>query len=475
MTGTIYQGYIKDDQGNIIEGASVEVRDQDTNTIVDLWSNRATTSTKSNPTTTDSNGYFFFYRTAGRYKITVTSDSYSAVFNNVPIGNAQERDTGINAGQIPLVDDLADIALSGEYDDLLNAPALGSAAFLVAGTGGGEVRTNSQNDSRFFRIDQNLNEGVASAMRANLALGTAALVNSDQNVGTTSNVTFAQLNVDNIRIDGNTISSTNTDGNITIDPAGTGTIELVGATNVTGAISATGELIQYGQGASAYQYVNRTNTSDIQTKYYQVDATGITTSRGTSTGSYAHVTDSGNYDLWLSSLSSGGTGGKIVLDADNVQANGAISATQGATLATSSGNVGVGSASPFGLLHLYQTGNTILSFANAETGNTSSDGTWLYIGAATKAFNIQNQESDSTIRHLIGSAEVTRTLAAGFEVTGAISATTQIKPGSYTVATLPTATGAGAIIYVSDEAGGATIAFSDNTNWRRVSDRAIVS
>lgn len=46
---------------------------------------------------------------------------------------------------------------------------------------------------------------------------------------------------------------------------------------------------------------------------------------------------------------------------------------------------------------------------------------------------------------------------------------------SYTVATLPSASTAAQIIYVSDEAGGATLAFSDGTNWRRVTDRAIVS
>ncbi|MHA2388099.1 MAG: beta strand repeat-containing protein [Candidatus Hodarchaeales archaeon] len=34
---------------------------------------------------------------------------------------------------------------------------------------------------------------------------------------------------------------------------------------------------------------------------------------------------------------------------------------------------------------------------------------------------------------------------------------------------------AGGFIYVSDETGGATMAFSDGTNWRRVQDRAIVS
>lgn len=47
---------------------------------------------------------------------------------------------------------------------------------------------------------------------------------------------------------------------------------------------------------------------------------------------------------------------------------------------------------------------------------------------------------------------------------------------SYTVATLPNATEFEAhTIYVSDETGGATLAFSDGTNWRRVQDRVVVS
>jgi hypothetical protein len=46
---------------------------------------------------------------------------------------------------------------------------------------------------------------------------------------------------------------------------------------------------------------------------------------------------------------------------------------------------------------------------------------------------------------------------------------------SYTVATLPTTATAGAMIYVSNESGGAVPAFWDGTNWRRMTDRAIVS
>lgn len=46
---------------------------------------------------------------------------------------------------------------------------------------------------------------------------------------------------------------------------------------------------------------------------------------------------------------------------------------------------------------------------------------------------------------------------------------------SHTVATLPAANPAGGLVYVSDESGGPVVAFSDGTDWRRVTDRAVVS
>lgn len=46
---------------------------------------------------------------------------------------------------------------------------------------------------------------------------------------------------------------------------------------------------------------------------------------------------------------------------------------------------------------------------------------------------------------------------------------------SYTVATLPEVPSEPGLIFVSDETGGAVPAFSDGTNWRRVTDRTIVS
>ena len=60
------------------------------------------------------------------------------------------------------------------------------------------------------------------------------------------------------------------------------------------------------------------------------------------------------------------------------------------------------------------------------------------------------------------------------DVSGNIILSGVLYLGTYTVSTLPTATVRG-FIFVSDETGGATTAFSDGTNWRRSQDRAIVA
>jgi len=55
------------------------------------------------------------------------------------------------------------------------------------------------------------------------------------------------LNVDNITIDLNTISTTNADGDLTLDPNGTGSIVLSAATSITGDITHTGTQTTSGQ------------------------------------------------------------------------------------------------------------------------------------------------------------------------------------------------------------------------------------
>lgn len=48
-------------------------------------------------------------------------------------------------------------------------------------------------------------------------------------------------------------------------------------------------------------------------------------------------------------------------------------------------------------------------------------------------------------------------------------------PKIYAVADLPTANVTDTLVRVSDETGGFVLAFWDGTDWRRVTDRAVVS
>jgi hypothetical protein len=64
--------------------------------------------------------------------------------------------------------------------------------------------------------------------------------------------------------------------------------------------------------------------------------------------------------------------------------------------------------------------------------------------------------------------------AAGFE--GAMTATGPIKLQSYPKAAVPpAAANPGALIYVSDAATGATVCYSNGTNWLRVDTSAVLS
>jgi len=68
------------------------------------------------------------------------------------------------------------------------------------------------------------------------------------------------------------------------------------------------------------------------------------------------------------------------------------------------------------------------------------------------------------------------TIVEAFNLSVATDANLIFQPPTYTVAGLPSAaTYPRGIVYVSNEAGGSVLAYSDSTNWRRVTDRAVVS
>lgn len=102
-----------------------------------------------------------------------------------------------------------------------------------------------------------LNSGTHTI--GNLSLASASITHSsgtisfdDENLTTSGNISgtegiFGQLNVDNLRLDGNTLSSTNSNGNILLVPNGTGLVDIQKtlqtlAINSTGIVSITGQL-----------------------------------------------------------------------------------------------------------------------------------------------------------------------------------------------------------------------------------------
>jgi len=97
---------------------------------------------------------------------------------------------------------------------------------------------------------------------------------------------------------------------------------------------------------------------------------------------------------------------------------------------------------------------------------TSGAVDWMEVAAATGQVTLQRSGASAAVTTRIGSKGVAPVVFLN-----------PPRLPSYTVATLPSASaiGAGANIYVTNESGGAVPAFSDATNWRRVTDRAVVS
>lgn len=103
----------------------------------------------------------------------------------------------------------------------------------------------------------------------------------------------------------------------------------------------------------------------------------------------------------------------------------------------------------------------------AEIGLAGNDDLSIRVSADGGGFRDALRVSAASGRVAIGSGEPP---VCALDVAG------PVRVAAFAKAALPSAAGgAGQIVYVSDEAGGAVLAFSDGTTWRRVTDRAPVS
>jgi len=87
-----FQRTIVDASGNVVASPTIDVRDQATNALISLYSDRDGLTAISNPFTGTSAGLAAFHAAGGAYKITATSGAFSISWDWVGIGTAQEYD-----------------------------------------------------------------------------------------------------------------------------------------------------------------------------------------------------------------------------------------------------------------------------------------------------------------------------------------------------------------------------------------------
>lgn len=95
--------------------------------------------------------------------------------------------------------------------------------------------------------------------------------------------------------------------------------------------------------------------------------------------------------------------------------------------------------------------------------------------AFTRVFNAAAVSDHNQLSNLQGGQLAEYYHLTADEVASVQSLTDALQLVDYPAEILPSASPSGRLIFVSDETGGPVPAFSDGTNWRRVTDRAIVS
>ena len=97
---------------------------------------------------------------------------------------------------------------------------------------------------------------------------------------------------------------------------------------------------------------------------------------------------------------------------------------------------------------------------------------------ADNTLTVTNLDVTGTFSHIEDYGLVTQSVTTTVDYGVIITDDRQPTPhDSYTVSEAGSITGMspGDMIFVSDETGGATMAFYDGSNWRRVQDRAVIS
>lgn len=168
-------------------------------------------------------------------------------FDNEDLFTSGDITGGIVTGTSLVADDMTDtITIApGSITDTTGAISFGTADLSTSGTLSAGVTTLTDNA-------QTLVFDPEVAGKGSITSSTGTISFNDENLETTGSlnvgvITGTQLNIDNLRLDGNTISSTDLNGNIILLPNGTGVVDVQKTLQtldqtVTGTVGITGQL-----------------------------------------------------------------------------------------------------------------------------------------------------------------------------------------------------------------------------------------
>lgn len=238
--------------------------------------------------------YFFKYLTVGASAVNYLTLTNSAT-GNAAVLSADGSDANINininpkgAGTLTL-DQLNWPSADGSAGQVITTDGAGNLSFtsVTAGAGGSNGQMQ-YNNSGAFGGDSGFTTNGAGAWTGTISLS-------------------GQYNVDNIRIDANTISSTDTNGNVNITPDGSGFVVLDGLSYPQADGTANQHLKTNGSAVIGFTTATYADTYAASSLLY---SNGANTVQGLATANSASlVTNASGVPAWTASL----TDGQIVI------------------------------------------------------------------------------------------------------------------------------------------------------------------
>ena len=478
------------DSAGAVQNVSLK---QGTNIGITRIANELTISSTNTDTTygiesaTDSNG-FQVLRLSGSNS--VTDDVAIKPGTNISITRATSDEITINNTQtLPNV--FGTIAVAGQSSILADST---SDTLTIAGGNGITVTTDANSDTLTISTStQNLFETFTAD----------------------SGTTTANSGTDTLTISGGTgISTSITGDTLTIAYTGAGSGQSDEFSNIAVGVPGNNQMLTAddpndilyinggtginitasgtGAGSNVDQItIENSSPNIVQNVFQTIQVDGAaTTTANTATDTLTiqggtDITTSLNGDvITISYTGSGGGGGGSVNDAFKTIA---ISPSGGSVVADASedtltlengNNISMTATAGTDTITINATAagsNEQVQFNNS--GNFGGDADFTY-NSTTNTLTIKNliAESVNPPSTLTGTYTISSPTTITLDPTSEIINDAPMKLKGYTVAQLGTLTSsAGAMVYCTDETGGSIPAFYDGTNWRRVSDRAIVS